>query len=240
MKDRIHHRSGVAAHIGGVLVGLALVLLFASGCDSARAESSDTAPSTSAVPSAAPASVPGHDVHRHAPPAAPEAGEHTDYSIYHLESTWWDQAGNHRRLESLAGRVQIVSMVYTYCAHTCPRILMDMKRIEGALEGSERDGVGFVLVSIDPERDTADRLRHFAESTRLDPNAWTLLSGSDGDILELATLLGVKFRRDSETDFSHSNVLLVLNPAGEIVFRQLGLGADPAPLLEAVRAVAGG
>jgi protein SCO1 len=239
MKRPVHPPAGVAGHLWSGLAGMALVLLVASGCESARGEHPDPhEPAAAAAPAPSPAGH-GHAGH-HAGSIASEAGEHTDYSIYHLESTWWDQAGNHRRLESLGGRVQIVSMVYTYCAHTCPRILMDMKRIEGEAESIHPDGVGFVLVSLDPERDAADRLASFAQATRLDPDRWTLLSGSDGDILELATLLGIKFRRESETEFSHSNVLLVLDRAGEIVFRQVGLGADPAPLLEAVRAAAGG
>jgi protein SCO1 len=174
----------------------------------------------------------------HAHHAHVEAGEHTGHSIYNLESSWWDQHGETRTLGSLGGRVQVMAMVYTHCAYTCPQILMDMKRMEAQLAETLPGGVGFVLVSIDPERDDVERLSYFAESTRLDPARWTLLGGSDGDVLELATLLGIKYRRDSEVDFSHSNSMLVLNPAGEIVFRQDGLGEDLGPMIAAIRAAA--
>jgi len=158
----------------------------------------------------------------------------TDHSIYHLESEWWDQHGEVQPLGSLGGRVQVISMVYTNCSYTCPRILADMKRIEAQIDDPEQ--VGLVLVSIDPERDTPDRLRHFADATRLDPEAWTLLSGSDGDILALAVLLGIKYRAEGDGEFAHSNAMLVLNPAGEVVYRQVGLGEDLAPMLDAIRA----
>jgi protein SCO1 len=212
----------------------ALPLLALPGCDSVRGESSGSP--TTAAESRHPVSLAPHAHHGHTDDLALEAGELSDYSIYHLESRWWDQHGERRTLESLAGRVQVVAMAYTHCSYTCPRILTDMKRLEAQIADSHPAGVGFVLVSIDPERDTPDRLHSFAEATRLDAGRWTLLGGSDGDILELATLLGIKYRREGQTDFSHSNAMLVLNPSGEIVFRQLGLGEDLGPMLEAIRA----
>jgi protein SCO1 len=213
----------------------ALILLAAAGCGAAPGDAAGH------IPGAAGADHPGSaaDPHAtgHAHPAPLAAAEHSDLSIYHLESEWWDQHGEHRRLGSLAGRVQVVSMVYTHCAYTCPRILAEMKRIESETAGAG-PGVGFVLVSIDPERDTPGRLAHFAGSTRLDPDRWTLLGGDDGDVLELSMLLGIRYRREGESEFSHSNTMLVLDPAGEIVFRQPGLGEDLGPLLRAVRAAA--
>lgn len=164
------------------------------------------------------------------------ASELSGHSIYHLESRWWDQAGDTRHLASLGGRVQVVAMVYTHCAHTCPRILMEMKRIEAALDDAGREGFGFVLVSVDPERDAPGRLHAFAQSTRLEADRWTLMSGSDDAVLELATMLGIRVRRESATDFSHSNAMLVLDSGGEIVHRQDRLGADLRPMIEAVLA----
>jgi protein SCO1 len=215
--------------------GLTALLLFAAtGCDDARGEAAEIPAFTAEAASAAPA---GHAHHAsdHANSLAMEAGELSDYSIYHLESEWWDQHGQNRTLETLAGRVQVVAMVYTHCSYTCPKILMDMKRIEAQVAETHPIGAGFVLVSIDPKRDTPDRLRSFAEATRLDTERWTLLSGSDGDILELATMLGIKYRQEGENDWSHSNAMLVLDPAGEIVFRQLGLGEDVQPMIDAIR-----
>jgi protein SCO1 len=109
-----------------------------------------------------------------------------------------------------------------------------MKRIEAELR--ER-GVqaGFVVVSIDPERDTPARLAAFAEATRLDPREWTLLTGSDDGVMELAALLGVRYRRVSDMDFEHSNVITLVDDEGRILYRQTGLGADPASLVAAAQ-----
>lgn len=166
------------------------------------------------------------------------AGDPAEWSVYLLESEWKDQDARARKLSSLAGRVQVVALVYTHCGYACPRIVADLKRIEGEVAAAHPGRVGFVLVSIDPERDTPERLRSFAEGSRLDPARWTLLNGSDAQVLELAALLGVKYRRESAADFSHSNVITVLDPHGVVVHQQLGLGADPEKTLSVIRRLA--
>lgn len=175
----------------------------------------------------------GHE--RHAAPPAP--GRPSGRSIYHLPGEWTDQDGRATTLAGLGGRVQVVAMVYTNCTFACPRILARMKAIEGRLSADARDDVGFVLVSIDPERDTPDRLRRFADDTRLDTDRWTLLNGADADVLALSVLLGVKYRATGDGEYAHSNVLTVLDRDGEIVGRSEGLNADPTPVLEAVAGV---
>ena len=164
------------------------------------------------------------------------AVEPSDFSVYHVASTWTDQHGTERMLRSLAGRVQVTAMVYTSCAYACPRIMMDMKRIKAELAAEHADDVSFLIVSIDPERDTPERLAQFAAGSRLDPDRWTLLNGSEGDIRELAVLLGVQYRQTDPGEWVHSNMITVLDRSGVVVHRQLGLGTDPAPTLEAIRA----
>lgn len=200
------------------LPALALAALLAA-CGDAAADPPDRA---------------GLDPHAgHAAPPPP-AAEISSHSVYHLPSEWLDQEGARRTLGSLGGRVQVVAMAYTSCAYACPRLLLDMKRIEGEL-GPDAD-VGFVLVSIDPARDTPARLAEYATGARLDPARWTLLTGDDDAVLELAAVLGVQYREAAPGEFVHSNLLTVLDADGTPVHRQEGLGADPAATLRAIRA----
>jgi protein SCO1/2 len=160
----------------------------------------------------------------------------TSFSIYDLDASWQDQLGTTLTLSDLRGRPRIVAMVYTSCAYACPRILRDMKAIEGELRAQGVDA-GYVMVSIDPERDTPARLSEYAASTMLDPWDWTLLTGTEDGVLELATLLGVRYRRISETDFEHSNVITLVDADGRIVMRQVGLGAEPEAMVRAAAAL---
>ena len=138
------------------------------------------------------------------------------YSVYGLDSRWRDQAGDTLRLPALAGRVRVVAFVYTSCHTTCPLILRDLKAIEAALPESRRDDVGFVLVSIEPQRDTPGRLAEWAEETRLDPAQWTLLNGSDENVRELAATLDVRYQAQPDGEVAHTNAIHVLDARGAL------------------------
>lgn len=161
----------------------------------------------------------------------------TNASVYLLPGDWRDQHDALRPLSSLAGRPQVVAFVYTHCTFACPRIVARMKEIEGRVADGGSD-VGLVLVSIDPERDTAERLATYAASTRLDPERWTLLNGSDDQILELSVLLGVQYRATSDGEFAHTNALILLDEVGAPVLRLDGLDAEVGPIVERVAKVA--
>ena len=104
--------------------------------------------------------------HAHAPLAADTAIASS--SIYNLTGEWWDARGERAPLERLAGRPQVVALVYTSCAQACPAIVAELKRIEANL-GDDASDVGFVLASMDPERDSPERLAEFARRAALDP-----------------------------------------------------------------------
>jgi protein SCO1 len=160
------------------------------------------------------------------------------FSVYALEDEpWLDASGEPRTLASLAGRAQVVAMVYTHCHHTCPQIVADMKRLEAELAGGPEE-VGFVLVSLDPERDTPEQLRRFADGLGLAAERWTLLVGSEGGTRSLAALLNVRYRAEPDREIAHTNQLTVLDGGGHIVHQRASLAEDLALTLAAVREAA--
>jgi len=163
------------------------------------------------------------------------AASFTDQSIYQIDSTWTTDAGNPIKLAALRGRIQIVAMFFAHCEYACPVIINDMKRIKAALPETVRARVGFTLVSFDSERDTPEALNAFRNNRELHPTRWTLLRGQPDDVLELAAVLGVKFKKDARGQFAHSNLITVLNPAGEIVHQQVGLNQSVEETVRIVR-----
>ena len=162
-------------------------------------------------------------------------GEITDESVYQLNSTWTTQDGNKIKLDALTGKVVVVAMVYTSCEFACPRIVADINRIKKSIDDKDLDDqVHFVLVSIDPKVDTPEKLHSFAREYNMSPDDWTLLNGKEGDILELAALLGVKYKKTTEKDYAHSNIITVLNKQGEIAHQQVGLAMDPSETIEEI------
>lgn len=154
-----------------------------------------------------------------------EGGEFTDNSIYQLESEWINQDNKEFRLSNLKGKPVVLTMFFASCTYACPILVNDMKNIESSLPGSMND-YNFVLVSIDPERDTPEALKNFADAKNLDNKRWTLLTGSGDDIMELAALMGFRYKKEPDGSYSHSNMILVLNEEGEITHQHNGLNQD--------------
>jgi protein SCO1/2 len=67
---------------------------------------------------------------------------------------------------------------------------------------------------------------------------WTLLHGEPDDVLELAALLGLKFKEDANGQFAHSNIITILNGQGEIVHQQIGLNQDTKETVRILRQLA--
>ncbi len=153
-------------------------------------------------------------------------GQYADKSLYQVESKWTTDGGKPIKLGDLAGKPQVVLMFFSRCTYACPILLNDLKRINIALTPEQRAKVGFTLVSFDTERDTPVALAEYRQVWNLPAENWTLLSGKPDDVLELAALLGVKYKQDANGQFAHSNVISVLNAKGEIIHQQTGLNED--------------
>lgn len=148
--------------------------------------------------------------------------------LYDLGSSWSTQRGDSIALGDLAGRVRVVALVYTSCHGTCPLIVGEMKRIEAAVPPGRAGDVGFVLISLDPARDTPGRLAQWATDNHLDQDRWTLLNGSDAVVRELAATLGVRYQVQPDGEVAHANVITVLDADGLVVHQQTTLGDDAA------------
>lgn len=162
------------------------------------------------------------------------SNEPSDQSIYNVNSSWKTRSGTSVSLSSLQGKIQVLSMVYTHCEYACPRILADMKRIRDAISDEALAQTHFTIVSIDPKRDTPKRLQAFADENDLSKKQWTLLNGQQGDILELAALLGFKYKRISDTDFTHSNMITILNKEGEVAYQREKLADQPTEAVNTI------
>lgn len=152
--------------------------------------------------------------------------EFSSNSIYQLDSKWTDQSGNKIELSKFNGKPVVLTMFFASCAYACPVLVNDMKRIEAKLPEHERKNYQFVLVSIDPEHDTPQLLKKYAETHGLDPANWTLLTGSKDDVRELAAVLGFKYKKDANGQYSHSNLINILNSDGEVIHQHTGLNQD--------------
>jgi protein SCO1/2 len=150
------------------------------------------------------------------------AGNFTKNSLYQAEAAFTTDTGRAFTLGELRGRPVVLTMFFASCGYACPLIVTDMQAIRAQLPAEARDRARFVLVSFDVARDTPAVLAQYRAQRGLDEQ-WVLLHGTDDAVRELAALLGVKYRQEADGSFSHSNLITILNPQGEIVHQRTGL-----------------
>lgn len=160
----------------------------------------------------------------------------TARSLYQLDAKWSDDAGRPVKLVAFRGQPVVAAMFFASCEYACPVLVNDMQRLRAALPAEVREKTRFLLVSFDTARDTSAVLAAYRAKASLDA-AWTLLRGDATDVQDLAMLLGVKYKQDARGQFSHSNLITVLNPGGEIVHQHPGLQGDVGAAVKAVTAL---
>ena len=155
-------------------------------------------------------------------------------SVYNLTSTWTTQKKEILKLDHFKDKIVIAAMVFTHCESACPRIVADMQRIESSLSEKELEQITFLLISMDPERDTPARLTEFSSEHKLNAN-WTLICSSLDATMEIANVLGVKVKKLENGGFDHSNIIHVFEQEGVIVHQQNGFAVEQDETLKAIR-----
>jgi protein SCO1/2 len=158
-------------------------------------------------------------------------------SVYHFDSTWETQRGEQVQLSQLQGKIRLVAFVYTYCEHTCPTIVAQLKSVQSQLNPQAAAQTQVTLVSLDPERDTPQQLAAYMREHKLDEAGWLMLHGSAKDVRTLAVLFGVRYQPMGESDIAHSNMITVLNTEGVISYQMKGLSDDLQQVVSATEAL---
>lgn len=156
-------------------------------------------------------------------------------SIFNLSSKWEQPDGTKIQLEDLKGKVLTMVMVYTSCKTACPKLTLDMKQIEAKVAHKNPDDLRYVLVSIDPEHDTPEKMQEFLKTYKLDGKQWLFLRSSEANTRELANVLAMKYKQISPLDFSHSNIISVYSKDGLLVHQKEGLNIDIDNTVNAIK-----
>jgi len=83
----------------------------------------------------------------------------------------------------LTGKIWIADFVYTTCPGPCPMISSRMSELQKPLEKTD---VHLVSFSVDPEKDTPQVLRGYADRLQADPARWDFLTGPKSVIYKLS------------------------------------------------------
>lgn len=139
-------------------------------------------------------------------------------------------------LQDFRGKVVLIYFGYTYCPDVCPTSLSLMAQALSSLKPEELQRVQGIFISVDPERDTPERLKEYAPFFH--PSIIGL-SGSTDEIAQVAQQYGASYMRqkanaDGQYTVDHSSVTHIINPQGELS-SSLPHGATATQIAEAIR-----
>lgn len=161
-------------------------------------------------------------------------------SLYALDATWTNQAGEEIVWNDSAGKARIIALGYATCKGVCPRIIADMQRIEKELTAGELERCRFTFVTLDPKNDKVAAMKALGERHKLDAARWDLLTGNEDSVLELAAVLGIRYDRlPNGIDFAHSYLIAVIGPDGKLLHKWTEPGQGATPSVEAIRKAVG-
>jgi protein SCO1 len=140
-------------------------------------------------------------------------------------------------LADFRGKVVLIYFGYTFCPDICPTSLATTAQALSALEESELSQVRLLFVSVDPERDTVDKLKDYAAFFH--PNAIGV-TGTAEEVAAAAKLYGVAYWKQevkSESGYvvDHSAYTYVVDPNGKLVGR-ISHGTPAPDVLRQIRA----
>lgn len=147
-----------------------------------------------------------------------------------------DQFGQPFSLAAASPKVRLIYFGYTTCPDFCPTTLTDFLRVKEDL-GDDANDVEFILVTVDPTRDTEERLREYLAF--FDP-AFVGLRGDNAETVAASAGYGVFAQRvdqpESATGYlvDHTSMIYVLDEAGDLRLT-FGYGSDPADITADVR-----
>ena len=101
-----------------------------------------------------------------------------------------DQDGNSYGTDQLKGQVWVANFIFTTCKSTCPEQTQKMQEIQQILKLQEAnnpalDGIKLISFTVDPNTDTPETLKKYADSNDADQATWKFLTGSREAIWEL-------------------------------------------------------
>ena len=180
----------------------------------------------------------GHDAGK---PAATDAAPRPlattgtrDPRVYFTDAVLTNQDGRKLKFysDALKGKTVVLNVTYTNCTEACPLITQQMLQVREDLGQAFGKQVFFVTLTSDPDRDTPQALKAFAQKQKADMPGWNFLTGRKSDVELILKRLGAF----SENPEEHATVLYIMDVDAKRMRRMLP-NLPPKAIAEAARQI---
>ena len=138
------------------------------------------------------------------------------------EFSFTDQEGQLFSLNELRGNWTLMFFGFTHCPDVCPSTLFELQKVQEQIQQQAEDGTQtprVVFVSIDPERDSSEKMAQYL--SYFDPD-FIGITGTHEQLVPFTRQIGIAYRiEDHEAgaehySVDHSSGIMVLNPSGQL------------------------
>ena len=114
-------------------------------------------------------------------------------------------------LADLRGKVVALAFIYTGCPDICPMLTQKMVDVQDALGADFGKKIAFVSITLDPDRDTPEVLKDYAQFWGAKPEGWSFLTGSLEAVRDVTRRYGVFFAKKEDGSVEHSQLTTLID-----------------------------
>jgi len=140
--------------------------------------------------------------------------------------TLTSQDGNPVSLHDFRGKVVAIAFIYTSCTDVCPMLTANMASVQEKLGPAFGSKVAFLSITVDPERDTPEVLKEYANNFSADPKGWVFLTGEAEAVRQVGLKYGVVARKTADGDVDHNLLTSLVDAGGNLRVQYLGTNFD--------------
>jgi protein SCO1 len=137
------------------------------------------------------------------------------------------QEGAPVKLADYRGKVVAVTFIFTLCADTCPVLTPMMSFVQDQLGNDFGEKIAFVSITVDPERDTPQVLKDYAQAFGANLNGWSFLTGPPEVIHDVTRRYGVFAAKTANGSIDHTFLTSIIDQRGILRVQYLGVRFDP-------------
>ena len=132
-------------------------------------------------------------------------------------------------LDDLKGTYWVADFVFTNCTTVCLPMTSNMAYLQDLIQEEDLD-VQLVSFSVDPDYDTPEVLKEYAEEYDADVDNWTFLTGYDFDTIKELSIKSFKNMvqepPEGTDQVTHGTSFFLVNPEGKVIKSYNGVQKD--------------
>lgn len=137
------------------------------------------------------------------------------------------QDGTRVALDDYRGKVVAVTFIFASCMDTCPLLTAKMAQVQDELGADFATRIAFVSITVDPERDTPDVLKQYAQTFGANPAGWAFLTSTSEEIRDVTRRYGIFMSKTAAGDVDHTFLTSLVDSRGTLRVQYLGTRFDP-------------